>query len=327
MSFHNFTSAGRKVAEERRPSPTGGQVAPRKSRADEKRASEVKKGNRFKTLTLRADVSSKPRIAHKEGEIGRQSPPSSAASSPEPHFQKHHQAWLEEQEASSPDRPGQDFLSPLQRVRNEVLLASIRAGNVNDTIKALHEGADPNAMTEWGVSALHLICLDPEDYMAPIDYREFCKKVGAEAKSDAVAEIAKAPHVSECCEKLRAGSKSIATALLERGADANVKSRCGKTPLHKAVALLNLEIIELLLANKARVDVSDAEKNTPLHVAAGLKGVRGKAVVELLLDFGGASQLEVQNNQGLTPIDIARGWEGDEAIKDLLVAALARAQE
>jgi hypothetical protein len=306
MSFHKFTSAGRKTAEERRPTPTGSRVESPESRADEKRVSEARKGKGSKPITLRADVSSKPGIPHKKGKAGRQSP---------------------EQEASSPDRPGQEFVAPLQRVRNEVLLASIRAGSVDDTIEALHEGADPNAMTEWGVSALHLICLDPEDYVAPSDYKEYCKKVGAESKSDVVAQIAKEPHVSEYYEKLRAASKSIATALLEKGADANVKNRRGERPLHRAISLLDLEIVELLLANKASLDVSDVERNTPLHAAAGLKGVRGKAVVKLLLDSGGASQLQLQNNQGLTPIDIARGWEGDEAIKDLLVAALARVQD
>jgi len=42
---------------------------------------------------------------------------------------------------------------------------------------------------------------------------------------------------------------------LEKGADVNAKNISGKTPLYFASLYCQLEIVELLLANKAEVDV------------------------------------------------------------------------
>jgi hypothetical protein len=46
-----------------------------------------------------------------------------------------------------------------------------------------------------------------------------------------------------------------------------------------------------------------------------------------LLDANGTSQLLAKNLQGLTPVDIAKGWEGDQSIALLLAQALDGAEE
>lgn len=61
--------------------------------------------------------------------------------------------------------------------------------------------------------------------------------------------------------------------LLERGADPNIASADGATALHCLARLPPtdelLELLERLVARGARLDAQDAERQTPLHVAAG----------------------------------------------------------
>jgi len=64
------------------------------------------------------------------------------------------------------------------------------------------------------------------------------------------------------------GDEAIATLLLESGANPNVvKTRDGTTPLHWAVRGVNKRMVELLLAAKAEVNVTDESGTTPLRWA------------------------------------------------------------
>jgi ankyrin repeat protein len=191
----------------------------------------------------------------------------------------------------------QDHQEALKWVRNEALLAYIRTGNAVGAIGVLSDGADPDATTKWGASALHLTCVDRQDY------------------------------TDRYYENVRAGSTRIAAELLAKGADVNAKDRGGATPLHKAIRLHDREKVELFLAEKARLDLTDDEGNTPLHIAAALKGAGGREIAKALLDASGKSQLVAKNLQGLTPVDIAKGWEGDQSIALLLAQALDKAEE
>lgn len=61
------------------------------------------------------------------------------------------------------------------------------------------------------------------------------------------------------------GKTDIARALVEAGADVNLKNNEGSTPLHSAAFLCRMEIVELLLANGADKNLLNKYGSTPLQ--------------------------------------------------------------
>ncbi len=59
----------------------------------------------------------------------------------------------------------------------------------------------------------------------------------------------------------------VVELLLFNKADVNVKGKYGKTPLHWAAYLGNKDVAALLLANKADVNAKDQDGKTPLRDA------------------------------------------------------------
>jgi ankyrin repeat protein len=76
---------------------------------------------------------------------------------------------------------------------------------------------------------------------------------------------------------------SVVRLLLERGADINVQSHSGRTPLHWASFNGALEFVHLLLEHGADVEAKDNDGETALQIAAG-EG--HDEVVELLQEHG-----------------------------------------
>jgi ankyrin repeat protein len=113
------------------------------------------------------------------------------------------------------------------------------------------------------------------------------------------------------------GHGNIVKLLLANNADVNVTDPSGITPLHAAAVHGHLRVVEILLAGKAEINAkkSNANGTTPLHFAA-LHG--HKKVVELLL----ANKAEVNgiDINGMTPLRIAAymGSPGHMEIFELL---------
>jgi ankyrin repeat protein len=106
------------------------------------------------------------------------------------------------------------------------------------------------------------------------------------------------------------GNKDVVELLLSHGADVNAKdNKLGYTPLHWAVRADNKDVAELLLSHGADVNAKNKHGETPLHKADN------KDVVELLLSHG--ADVNAKSNQNYTPLSRALAWNYKDII-DLL---------
>jgi ankyrin repeat protein len=72
----------------------------------------------------------------------------------------------------------------------------------------------------------------------------------------------------------------LVTLLLAHGADVNVRNTAGSTPLHKAAIGGNARLVRLLLAHGAQVDARNTGGQTPLVHALFLRHAEVAAVLE-----------------------------------------------
>lgn len=99
---------------------------------------------------------------------------------------------------------------------------------------------------------------------------------------------------------------------IEKGANVNYKyARDDTTALHKAVELEHIECVKILLEAGADINIKDINESAPLHFA------RSVSCLELLLKNKNI-QIDIRNNAGKTPLQIASARGDIECIKMLL---------
>ncbi len=109
------------------------------------------------------------------------------------------------------------------------------------------------------------------------------------------------------------GYKEITEMLIKNGADVNFQDAYGVAPMHGASRTNHPEIIQILIDNKANVNLpTTGGKETPLHYAARYNN---PDVVKLLLDKG--ADKNAKDSQGLTPYEAAKK-ENAAKVLDLL---------
>ena len=114
---------------------------------------------------------------------------------------------------------------------------------------------------------------------------------------------------------IQAGDRKAALDMIRAGADVNEAQPDGTRPVHWAVYRVDYELMEALLAKKAKADVRNELGSTPLAEAVKLGDAR---LVKMLLDAG--SGPEGTNDDGQSALMLAIK-NGDLALVQLLVNA------
>ncbi|WP_168464685.1 ankyrin repeat domain-containing protein [Wolbachia endosymbiont of Ctenocephalides felis wCfeT] len=120
------------------------------------------------------------------------------------------------------------------------------------------------------------------------------------------------------CLATQVGDLQIIELLIKEKADIDATNGYGSTSLHKAVLCENINIVRLLIENGADVNFQNKDGDTPLHNAAN-KGNIG--IAELLIENG--ANTNIKNAQGDTPLHEATWLPRVDIIK-LLVAKGAK---
>jgi ankyrin repeat protein len=153
----------------------------------------------------------------------------------------------------------------------------------------LNDGANANAEAEWGDTPLHLVSRGPGEY----DSQE---------------------HVS------------IARLLLKHGVNIHAQNKDHETALHWAAYTGRLEIVQLLFDHGANPNVETDQGSTPLHrVSQGSYSLEehGVGIARLLLERGVDVNARLKNM--LTPLHLA-AFKGRLEIAQLLISHGANAK-
>ena len=112
--------------------------------------------------------------------------------------------------------------------------------------------------------------------------------LGAELSKDSLADL------------IQAGNRKAALDKIRAGADVNAAQPDGTRPIHWAVYRVDYELLDALIAKKAKVDVTNEFGSTPLAEAVKLADAR---MVKTLLDAGAGP--ESANLDGETALMLA----------------------
>jgi uncharacterized protein len=126
--------------------------------------------------------------------------------------------------------------------------------------------------------------------------------------------LAQAPKAS-LADLIQAGNRKAALQMIRAGVDVNEAQPDGTRPIHWAVYRVDYEILDTLIARKAKVDVANQFGSTPLGEAAKLADLR---LVKTLLDAG--ARPDTPNQDGETPLMLAIKT-GELPVVELLVKA------
>src|ERR671935_45456 len=106
---------------------------------------------------------------------------------------------------------------------------------------------------------------------------------GALGSALAQSQTTTRAQTSSLADLIQAGNRKTALDRIRTGTDVNEAQPDGTRPIHWAVYKVDYELIEALIAKKAKVDVTNEFGSAPLAEAVKLADVR---MVKTLLDAG-----------------------------------------
>jgi len=114
---------------------------------------------------------------------------------------------------------------------------------------------------------------------------------------------------------IQAGDRKVALEMIRAGADVNQAQPDGTRPIHWAVYRVDYELLDVLIAKKAKVDVANEFGSTPLAEAAKLGDVH---MVKALL--GAGARPDTPNQDGETALMLAIKT-GELPVVEILIQA------
>ena len=150
-------------------------------------------------------------------------------------------------------------------------------------------GADINAVSESGQSALHFI--------SDIEVAKLLVDMGLNAN----ARTEQGNNPLHCYYEDTPSNLDILAYLIKSGADVNAANDDGETPLHAMIRYNHVNQVELLLMEGANVHTKDMQSDYPLHSAAW-HGEDGIKLAKLLISNG--ADINASNGRGWTPLDV-----------------------
>ncbi|KAM3496935.1 hypothetical protein MY10362_009696 [Beauveria mimosiformis] len=166
----------------------------------------------------------------------------------------------------------------------------------------LDRGADTEVTTRWEMTPLHTASLEGRSITGLL--------VDRGANIEAKAELGLTP----LCFAVAGGQIRATKFLLNRGAEVNVRTSEGQSPLHLAAQYVGEQVVHLRLEHEAEVDCSNtAEGQDALRLAAQYDR---EQIVHLLLEHG--AEIDCRDQDGWTPLCWA-AFNGNTEIIRLLI--------
>ena len=131
---------------------------------------------------------------------------------------------------------------------------------VNEMRQALKDGADVNAVDNWGDTPLHHLASGRTN-----DIKGELIRVLIEAGAD--VDAGNYRKMTPLFNAIHGENVDYVRALLQAGANINVRNKSGDTPLHEATWKRDTDLLTLLLEHGAAVNARNKWFETPLRIA------------------------------------------------------------
>jgi len=128
------------------------------------------------------------------------------------------------------------------------------------------------------------------------DVRRVEQSIADGANVDAIGALKRTPlFAAAFCDR-----PAVATLLIDKGSQVNLKDANGMSSLHAAVIMGGADTAKVLVGKGADINIRDATGRTPLHVAAATDQT---SMLELLLERG--ANAVARDRGGLTAASLA----------------------